>query len=136
MNLIKKIIRWCDKNDIDYQLFTRTSLDRIRIKGKINVVLGCDYYWVNTEIVEDYNQAIRAIKKELFKTEFQKLKEWLYSPKNNFLDVSVKYKPFKHIRVMKNLKKIVAIREIKGKIMIDETVVTRASQAIKLLEEE
>lgn len=136
MNLIKKIIRWCDKNDIDYQLFTRTSLERIRIKGKINVVLGCDYYWVNTEIVEDYNQAIRAIKKELFKTEFQKLKEWMYSPKNDFLDVSVKYKPFKHIRVMKNLKKIVAIREIKGKIVIDETVVARASQAIKLLEEE
>lgn len=127
MTNIAKIKRWCDKNNIAYLIFIKSALDRIRVRD-INVVQGCDYLWVGTEIVENSQKAIKMLDKIINQPDYNRFVEYL---KENYVTKSHR----NYIQVYFNNGKSLTVYNINGKIRINSgTILKFAAAKRKLLD--
>ena len=121
MTNIAKIKRWCDKNNIAYLVFIKSALDRIRVRD-INVVQGCDYLWVGTEIAENSQKAIKILDKIINQPDYNRFVEYL---KENYVTKSHR----NYIEVYLDNGKSLTVYNIDGKIRINSGTILKFAAA-------
>ena len=127
MDNIDKIKRWCDKNNIAYLIFIKSALNRIRVRD-INVVQGCDYLWVGTEIAENSQKATKMLEKIINQPDYNRFVEYL---KTNYVTKSHR----KYIQVYLDNGKSLNVYNVNGKIRIENgTILKFAAAKRKLLD--